>query len=1588
MSCKVKQQALSVMEKEGAIKNNVVIDFRTFDKLNDEFTRTAVNKYNVGTGNTPLFSVSMDTDKLEVIPNDMLLDSLDRAIEHYNGIYNYDPVNERIRVAYNTFPELKDAGTLLEYNEYLKSIFPNSEVKEPLFHGSPNTFEEFDLNRNGERTGQGSPGIYFTDSFKTAEWYADGDIEHDQFESQEEYNAIKQSKVYMVMINAEEIELVDNPQGLNPDGEKVFRTKEKMSDIGFMNSAMKDMAHQYIVFNTNQIHILGNKKDIEAFKEYKAKNIFESKLQKLADDSQTPMFEYVDVEAQPEQDVPVDNTAINKSILFGGNKAPNTAAEVIQNIVANFPAINDNTRFLLEKVIPLLGKSKATVRIVKKSALKNSDTLMQYDVSNNEIQLSLETLADASPEYAVQSFLHEVVHSVTLQAYLNPQTIEQKMFRQFIDKKFGEYSELSDSYGLTNPAEFIAEIISNRAFQNEFKALEASNKGFWDQLIDFIRMLFGVRKTSDFNNIVDSITSIVSDHQGNFEGMGGRSNIFEFKQSENEPNIPSLKTLEDKVNKLVTDAIDNIEQAAKRVRIKGKKGDAKNNAMEFKSDLEDLKLGMERLAEKEQFKSIILYVKSLKGTVNILKKKVEEANRDGARIVETMNHYEDYLAAYDLLDDINALVDEALESEDITDDELNDVKEIDNILSTFAKDHRRLIGRMSTIKKKAITKVMATIDNFPEVEYEWKTKLEAEYDPDLAKGLSKAEWVTQQMIGPRAEEIQEDVNKAALSAAEDIDEDITSAEANLSDPLNANGSRLFKLAVNIVAQMRNRIIQKIHDFEFELDEIFSRLSKGAKSMVPSKRYKNMLDTDIDGNYYLAGKYKTTFLDALAERNEIKANIKELRADAEGMGWSNAEIMAAEDYREAVDRLRAWEKKHTKVVKGTRVPNDSYLNPEYEKLSEVEKEFIDKFKEINRLNEAKFGKYASLRIKEFGVEFHRLPAVSKSNHERTIEKDFKGALKDNWKDATQIRTDDVGYQEEALDGKNQPLKDIRVHYRGKIDPNEQSLDLPTLLRMEYHNGVNYDEKQKAKMVLNEIAEMARKKKYIATSQRTGNWLINLFRKNKDVATVTGENSVTYKRLKSYIDTNIYDILNVHAGFTLAGADVNKIVKTVNGYTATLGMALNVASASVNVLNGFSQMYIESFGGNHISFKSLQKAEGMYFRDMGNVLADLGRPVKKSVTNQINQMFDTFGGFSIANQEFFKNTIAKRLASSEILSGLQDGGEHMMQSILTMAVLDGIKVMNKDGKFIDKNGNTTDEKGAASLLDMIKIDENQQAYVSGKVYYTTHTRNIDFHEGGQAHVSLLIKKKIEDTAGVYDSNMQPEIYRHWYGKLVLLFKRFLISQMQNRWVGISTVHKKKSELTKRDRQFNIATKEYIEGTHVTALRLIVGNPAETWRTFMQDGVVAALKSLKLAHMKENYSQLTDYEKANLKKATADVVTTAILLPLLVAIASAAAEDDDEPYLWYLTYLARRLESELSQFRNPREAWRITSNPVAGTRIIQNALTVIGDVLSPWDYLDTDSKGNNIMLKDAEKMIPVWIQFKKEWKQSYHFIQNQAN
>ena len=172
-------------------------------------------------------------------------------------------IKEGVPELFESNPELANIGTPQQYSQYLDSIFPESKVKLPstgetmiVYHGSNQKFDKFDKQFFGKETPEylKSKGFWFTHSKEEAENYG---------------------KVTSVLLN------MKNPyvKQLSPTQPKFAN---QITDVNYaiknnFDSAILDIDEgiersqgvtEYVVFEPEQIHILGNKQDIEEFKKF------------------------------------------------------------------------------------------------------------------------------------------------------------------------------------------------------------------------------------------------------------------------------------------------------------------------------------------------------------------------------------------------------------------------------------------------------------------------------------------------------------------------------------------------------------------------------------------------------------------------------------------------------------------------------------------------------------------------------------------------------------------------------------------------------------------------------------------------------------------------------------------------------------------------------------------------------------------------------------------------------------------------------------------------------------------------------------------------------------------------------------------------------------------------------------------------------------------------------------------------------------------------------------------------------------------------------------------------------------------------
>ena len=263
MSCKDTQKfrtseasTKAAMRTQGAIDGFLnILDLGLFRTLNGKWSRDAKERFNV---QGMLFS---EEDNGRVAkPNKQAFKQIDNA----KGIYYQTsaPVKSGVSEVFNSTPELAYVGTPEQYSAYLDTIFPDSKVKDIVYHGGYiNKDAEFKIG-NGEF----GRGIYFTPSKQSAQEYLSvmGDAPN-------LISTIVDLK-NPVLFGDNKPEKGKSPQYIqskfneNPtnDGSIYTDTKLINNSIG-VDEKFND---EVKVNSSKQIHILGSKQDIEGFKKF------------------------------------------------------------------------------------------------------------------------------------------------------------------------------------------------------------------------------------------------------------------------------------------------------------------------------------------------------------------------------------------------------------------------------------------------------------------------------------------------------------------------------------------------------------------------------------------------------------------------------------------------------------------------------------------------------------------------------------------------------------------------------------------------------------------------------------------------------------------------------------------------------------------------------------------------------------------------------------------------------------------------------------------------------------------------------------------------------------------------------------------------------------------------------------------------------------------------------------------------------------------------------------------------------------------------------------------------------------------------
>jgi len=699
---------------------------------------------------------------------------------------------------------------------------------------------------------------------------------------------------------------------------------------------------------------------------------------------------------------------------------------------------------------------------------------------------------------------------------------------------------------------------------------------------------------------------------------------------------------------------------------------------------------------------------------------------------------------------------------------------------------------------------------------------------------------------------------------------------------------------------------------------------------------------------------------------------------------------------ASSELSKWEFKNTiKNEKGARVVSDQWLNDAYKNLSPAQMTHLQFLKDKTKQADNLTGNNSRLRKVEYGAEFVKLPTMTKTFTQRVTSGEISGGFKDMITDIGRVKADEAHEFETkendlkknrlqvVTDISNTIQQGVPVKFRGQLkDSKEQSIDLHTITLANLAAAKEHKEKKEMEKTFLIILDVMknRKVKDVAGSERSSkvHRNVKITNANGDVIQPNvyknrndGEYNDVLKAM-DILERRIYGIKSKYAG-EIKGKDINKLTNSWLKYSGMTSLIGNFPNSFVNYTAGSIQIYIEALGGEHFGVKDYLSARKTYKRDLKNILNDMGKNVDTSRTNLFMNLLNVTGENKILQSEFENQNKVKASFNMSNLRPFAKAGEHMMHALTMYSVMKSIKVMGPGGKYIDKKGKVVNKKkDAASLDEMIEFKHNEATgevdmKLSPFVQSTTFTRTGD-HQDIILETRNLIKNKIIDLQGNYDSEIAAAAQKHFWGKMLFFLRKWMIPAYQRRWKGYSEANKEWGEA---NQFYSQDLKGHKEGYYVTAYR------------FFRNTLFPAIKKMEWQLVLKGKEEMSAMEIANVRKALAELGFIALTWLSYTILDMEADGDDDDDTVW-ARYVLRRQLSELSSIFNPIEGVKIASTPTASIGMLKRILQVLYQGMDPMEeYKQGPKKGRNKLYIKSLKAIPGSSQYQKDVEDSLNFL-----
>lgn len=664
--------------------------------------------------------------------------------------------------------------------------------------------------------------------------------------------------------------------------------------------------------------------------------------------------------------------------------------------------------------------------------------------------------------------------------------------------------------------------------------------------------------------------------------------------------------------------------------------------------------------------------------------------------------------------------------------------------------------------------------------------------------------------------------------------------------------------------------------------------------------KWMYERDENGNLtgYFISKYNIGVY--TKAKSEAIKRIKEQYPDTSNEGH----------IRKRVDAINSWILQNTEIVDGRRIPSRKYLNKQYEEamrnsaMREFHHAIIDLKRGLDNLLPAPYrGDNIAPRILKDFIE--RLKQ-SRGN--------MGSVLRESFKDMLIKREDDTEYgaRTTLTDFSGKEVRQLPIYFTGRTsvkNMNDLSTDVISVMIEFADMAINYDEMSKivdavevGKQIIadRKVIKMRAGKPVVSKSSAMGATLT-------EPVTIQGENTNTFAKLADLLDARLYGIYEKDMGnFGKSNISKNKAARLLGNVTSINGLALNLLAGLSNVATGSVMMRIESIAGEFFTIADATKADLIYSQQIPSYLGQVGKRIK---TNKLYLFIEKFNVMQDHEQmirkiNFDRKTWFSRMFTMDTAYFMSNCGEHWMHTRTALALANHYKL-------VSPMGNKVSLWDALEVVPIDKNDPSLGATLQIKQGYKKED-GTEFTEEDVYRFSRRSGALNNRMHGIFNREDMNAIQTLALGKLIIMFRRWIVSNMNRRFEGSN---------------YNFDLDTYQEGFYRT-----FGNFAWQFLKDIRKGQVNIVTQWK---------NLDNHQKANMIRSIVELGHFVILATALAII----DWDDDKNRPWamkMLEYQAKRLYTELgASIPGPTmfsEGLKLIQSPTAAV----NALDGIGNTL----------------------------------------------